>query len=356
MYRKTVARIDLDAICDNYALATALAPQSKSIAVIKANAYGHGMARVAEALQDIAPAFAVATIDEARELRATTGISRPILVLEGVNDAEALQLAAASNLSLVVHNEEQVQLMAEAPVNLPLWIKVDTGMHRLGFAPQQLQSVLERLRGKSENLTVCTHLACADDLSSDATQKQLDTFKACVADIDLPVSISNSAGILAWPASHADWNRPGYMLYGASPMTTDVESASGLRPAMTLQSEIIAISEVQTGESVGYGGRWTASQPSIVGTVAAGYADGYPRHAPNGTPTLVNGKIAPLVGTVSMDMLTIDLTAHGTVAVGDTVELWGQSIAINDVAKRSTTIGYELMTGVTARVPRLYQQ
>ena len=355
MYRKTVARIDLDAIRQNYTLATTLAPQSKSIAVIKANAYGHGLVRVAEALRDIAPSFAVATIDEALELR-SAGEALPILVLEGVNDAEGLQLAAASELSLVVHSEEQVRQIAESTLNLPLWLKVDTGMHRLGFAPQQLQSVLERLRGKSENLTVCTHLACADDLSSDATQKQLDTFRACVADIDLPVSISNSAGILAWPASHADWNRPGYMLYGASPMTTEVESAKALRPAMMLQSEIIAISTVQTGESVGYGARWTASQPTIVGTVAAGYGDGYPRHAPNGTPTRVNGQIAPLVGTVSMDMLTIDLTAHETAAVGDTVELWGQSIAINDVAKRSTTIGYELMTGVTARVPRLYQE
>ncbi len=355
MHRKTVARIDLGAIRQNYALATTLAPQSKSIAVIKANAYGHGLVRVAEALRDIAPAFSVATIDEALELR-SAGEALPILVLEGVNDAEGLQLAAASDLSLVVHSEAQVRQIAESTLNLPLWLKVDTGMHRLGFAPEQLQPVLERLRGKSENLTVCTHLACADDLSSGATQKQLDTFTACVADIDLPVSISNSAGILAWPASHADWNRPGYMLYGASPMTTEVESAEALRPAMTLQSEIIAISTVQTGESVGYGARWTASQPTIVGTVAAGYGDGYPRHAPNGTPTLVNGQIAPLVGTVSMDMLTIDLTAHETVAVGDTVELWGQSIAINDVAKRSTTIGYELMTGVTARVPRLYQE
>ena len=355
MHRKTVARIDLGAIRQNYALTTTLAPKSKSIAVIKANAYGHGVVQVAKALQDIAPAFAVATIDEALELR-SAGIVLPLLVLEGVNGAESLQLAAASDLSLVVHSEEQVRQIAESTVNLPLWLKVDTGMHRLGFAPKQLQPVLERLRGKSENLVVCTHLACADDLSSDATQKQLDIFKACVADIDLPVSISNSAGILAWPASHADWNRPGYMLYGASPVTTEVESAEALRPAMTLQSEIIAISSVQTGESVGYGARWTASQPTIVGTVAAGYGDGYPRHAPNGTPTRVNGQIAPLVGTVSMDMLTIDLTAHETAAVGDTVELWGQSIAINDVAKRSTTIGYELMTGVTARVPRLYQE
>jgi len=326
MHRKTEALINLDAIRNNYSLASALAPQSKHIAVIKADAYGHGMLRVAEALQDVVPAFAVAILEEALELRAA-GISQPILVLEGVNDVQGCEAAAANELSLVVHSQEQVSQL-------------------LGTS---------RLRAGGHDVSViCTHLACADDLKSDATQQQLDTFKACVAGIDLPTSISNSAGILAWPASHADWNRPGYMLYGSSPMITDVESANALQPAMTLRSELIAIREVPAGESVGYGARWTAERPSIIGTVAAGYADGYPRHAPNGTPTMVNGQIAPLVGTVSMDMLSIDLTDHDTVAIGDTVELWGKDVSVNEVATHCDTIGYELLTGITPRVPRTY--
>ena len=356
MYRKTIAFVDLHAIRENYSLACELAPDSKNIAVIKADAYGHGMLRVAEALQDVVPAFAVAILDEALELRAA-GISLPILLLEGVNDVQACDVAAANELSLVVHNQEQVSqlLKASSPGDVPLWLKVDTGMHRIGFAPGDLKPALERLRAGGHDVSVvCTHLACADDLASNATLQQLDTFKACVAGTDLPTSISNSAGILAWPASHADWNRPGYMLYGNSPMTTDVESASGLQPAMTLRSEIIAICEVPAGESVGYGARWTAQRPSVIGTVAAGYADGYPRHAPNGTPTMVNNQAAPLVGTVSMDMLSIDLTDHDNVAIGDTVELWGQDVTVNQVATHCGTIGYELLTGVTARVPRKY--
>jgi alanine racemase len=356
VHRKTIAFVDLQAIRENYSLACKLAPESKNIAVIKADAYGHGMLRVAEALQDVAPAFAVAILEEALELRAA-GISQPILVLEGANDAQACEVAAANELSLVVHNQEQVSQLLEASLSgdVPLWLKVDTGMHRIGFAPDDLKPALERLQAGGHDVSViCTHLACADELESDATQQQLDVFKACVSGFDLPTSISNSAGILAWPESHADWNRPGYMLYGNSPMTTDVGPASGLQPAMSLRSEIIAIRAVPAGESVGYGACWTAKRPSVIGTVAAGYADGYPRHAPNGTPTTVNGQIAPLVGTVSMDMLSIDLTDHDNVAIGDTVELWGKGVPVNEVATHCGTIGYELLTGVTARVPREY--
>jgi alanine racemase len=356
VHRKTVAFVDLNAICENYSLACRLAPESKNIAVIKADAYGHGMLRVAQALQAVVPAFAVAILEEALELRAA-GISQPILVLEGVNDAEACEAAAANELSLVVHNQEQVSQLFKTNLSgdVPLWLKVDTGMHRIGFAPDDLKPALEKLQAGGHDVSViCTHLACADELARDATKLQLDIFKTCVAGIDLPTSISNSAGILAWPASHADWNRPGYLLYGNSPMTTDVESARGLQPAMTLRSEIIAIREVPAGESVGYGARWTAQRPSVVGTVAAGYADGYPRHAANGTPTMVNGQIAPLVGMVSMDMLSIDLTDHERAAIGDTVELWGQQVNVNEVARHCGTIGYELLTNITPRVPRTY--
>ncbi len=355
-FRKTEALVDLDAIRDNYALACALAPQSQNIAVIKADAYGHGMLRVAEALQSLAPAFAVAIIDEALELR-EAGFSAPLLVLEGVNSVAACESAAANDLSLVVHSHEQASDLLEADpgAQISIWLKVDTGMHRLGVSPDDLVPVLDRLQAGGQDVSVLfTHLASADDVASDTTREQIEIFHACTSGLNLPLSISNSAGILAWSESHAEWNRPGYMLYGNSPMASELETAKGLQPAMTLRSEIIAIREVSPGESVGYGGLWTAERSSTIATVAAGYADGYPRHAPNGTPTQVNGKVAPLVGTVSMDMLTIDLSDHEDVAVGDPVELWGRGISVGEVAAMAGTIGYELLTGVTARVPRSY--
>jgi alanine racemase len=237
----------------------------------------------------------------------------------------------------------------------PVWLKIDSGMHRLGLMPADLTDIRARLQAAGIEVQVlCTHFACADDLDSDATRQQLQRFNAATAGLDLPRSLANSAAVLAWPESHAEWNRPGYMLYGSSPFAVAVDVATQLQAAMTLRSEIIAIREVPAGESVGYGARWTAERPSIIGTVAIGYADGYPRHAPSGTPTLVNGKLAPLAGTVSMDAITIDLTGHGTASVGDRVELWGPGVAVNDVAAAAGTIGYELLTGVSSRVPRSY--
>lgn len=354
MYRKTAALIDLDAIRSNFALACSLAPRSKNIAVIKANAYGHGMLRVAEALHDVAPAFAVATIDEALELR-KGGINNDVLVLQGVATAAACKVAASSRLTLVVHTREQIEVLIEAGISVPVWLKIDTGMHRLGLAPGDLADARKRLAACGVEVQVtCTHFACADELDGDATRQQLASFNAATSDLDLPRSMANSAGILGWPESHAEWNRPGYMLYGSSPFAADVATASTLRPAMTLRSEIIAIRAVPRGDSVGYGARWTAERPSSIGTVAIGYADGYPRHAQNGTPTLVNGKVAPLAGTVSMDAITVDLTEHDNVEVGDTVELWGAGVAVNTVAAAAGTIGYQLLTGVSSRVARSY--
>ncbi|MDH5618907.1 MAG: alanine racemase [Gammaproteobacteria bacterium] len=351
MYRNTLARIDLDAVRANYDLACALAPQSQCIAVIKANAYGHGMLRVAEALRSRASAFAVATVDEAVKLR-SGGFGQTVLVLEGATSPKAYEAAASLKLTLMVHCEAQVRDALQARV--PVWVKADTGMRRLGLAPDRLAAVVTQLReGGVDVQAVCTHLSCADETDNAATEKQLDVFAACTAGIDLPRSIANSAGILAWPASHADWIRPGIMLYGASPMAGESAGVdSRLRVAMTLSSEIVAMRELRAGESVGYGARWTAERPSLVATVAIGYADGYPRHAPNGTPTWVNGRVAPLAGTVSMDMLTIDLTGHPGAAIGDTVELWGGNVSVNEVAARAGTISYELLTSVSARVPR----
>ena len=357
MHRKTEAVVDLEAIRANFALAAKLAPASRNVAVIKANGYGHGLVPVAEALRQDAPLLAVATLDEALELR-EAGVTGPLLVLEGVNGKVAVETAAANDLALVVHSLEQIDSMnrAQPPRPVRTWIKIDTGMHRLGLLPVQLETAVARLKECASDVeVVCTHLACADDVDNDFTSMQLDVFRSAATGLGLPVSIANSAGILAWPDSHADWNRPGYMLYGNSPMTKRIDTAKDLTPAMTLRSELIAIREIGAGESVGYGGRWTARRPSRIGTVAIGYGDGYPRHAPDGTPTFVDGCIAPLAGTVSMDMITIDLTGVDQAEVGASVELWGPNVSVDDVASMSGTIGYELLTHVSARVPRIYR-
>jgi alanine racemase len=352
MFRRIVAHIDLDAVRANYARACALAPSSKTIAVIKANAYGHGMPQVAEALSDVAAAFAVATVEEAVELR-LAGISNELLVLQGANGADARDVAREHDLTLMVHTREQVGLLEGT--GLPAWVKVDTGMHRLGIGPGELGDVLAELqRVGTEVRTVCTHLACADELDNDETGRQLAAFRDCTAGLEIPLSIANTAALLCWPDSHAEWNRPGYMLYGLSPLAGEVDGAAGLEPAMSFLSEVIAIRDVPAGGSVGYGGRWTASRPSRIATVAAGYGDGYPRHAPDGTPVFVHGATAPLAGVVSMDMITLDVTDRPEVAVGDRVELWGRNLSVNEVAAHAGTIGYELLTGVSVRVPRRY--
>jgi alanine racemase len=349
MYRQTAALVDLEAICANYELACTLTGTRKCIAVIKANAYGHGMLEVARAL-DTAAALAVATVDEACALR-DAGIDKDILVLEGASSEAAAAEARGTNLVLVVSTEEQIEFSSGSRT----WIKIDTGMHRLGIDPSRFGDVLERLRAAGSDVrAACTHLACADEPGSEATERQLRLFAKCTLDAGLPLSIANSAGILAWPASHADWNRPGIMLYGASPFPTSVENAARLRPAMTFTAEIIALRDIDAGEAVGYGARWTADRRSRIATVAAGYGDGYPRHAPDGTPTFVRDRTAPLAGTVSMDMITIDVTDVPDVAIGDPVELWGPNVPVNEVATRARTIGYELLTGVTSRVPRAY--
>ena len=358
MRRRCEALVDLNAIRANYALASRLAPNSKSVAVIKADAYGHGAIAVARALQATADAFGVAIVDEAIALR-EAGISEPVLVMEGVDSLNALEYAATHNLAIVVHSEQQLESLLQAELTSPLvvWLKVDTGMHRLGLPPGRVGEAVEQLRQSSncdESIVVCTHLASADVPGSVATATQLQTFEECIAGLDVMQSISNSAGILASPESHRDWNRPGYMLYGNSPFSSDVASARELLPAMTLQSEIIALRDVAASGSVGYGGRWTAVNSSRIATVAIGYGDGYPRHAADGTPTLVNGHIAPLAGAVSMDMITIDVTAIDDVSIGDAVVLWGEGLSVNDVASKAGTIGYELLTNVSRRVPRNY--
>jgi len=358
MFRQTVAIVDLDAIRSNCALARQLAANSRIIAVIKADAYGHGAIKVARAVQQDVEAFAVAIIEEAVELR-DAGVEKPILVLEGASDKAAVEAASAYRLWLMMNSKQQVDTLMSANTDSPLtiWLKIDTGMHRLGIEPRDLAMILQRFRSV-RNITretvLCTHLSSADDRSSELTRTQVDRFKTCVAEYDMPWSISNSAGILAWPETHATWNRPGYMLYGNSPFADPWPNADQLKPAMTLSAELIAIRHLDPGDSVGYGATWTAARPSVIGTVAIGYADGYPGTAKNGTPTLVNGQTAPLVGAVSMDMISIDLTGHSNVRPGDSVILWGDGLSVSEVAANSGTLGYELLTRISSRVPRRY--
>jgi alanine racemase len=358
--RPTSAIIRLNAIVENFETVCRLAPGSGNVAVVKANAYGHGAVEVARALQDKVPAFAVAFFEEAVQLR-DAGITRPILILQGTLGDETVGEAAARDFWLMLNNRQQIDRVLSSKATRPVraWLKVETGMHRLGLEPDEVESACEALSSSGNiqpDLVLCTQLACADDLASPVTQQQVNRLRSFAAKNKLPLSIANSAAIMAWPKAHADWNRPGYMLYGNSPFAMAGGNSDGLLPAMTLASEIIAIREVAPGEGVGYGLDWVAQRQSIVGIIAIGYGDGYPRHAPGGTPVLVNGVRAPLAGRVSMDMISVDLTDHHGAGIGDSVELWGNNLSVNEVASSAGTIGYELLAGLTGRLPRVYQK
>jgi len=354
MARPNQAGLDLDALRHNAGVARALAPRARVMAVVKANAYGHGAVIIAAALQGHVDALAVACIEEAVELR-DAGIDLPILLLEGVFAADELPLAARLKLWVTVHNRQQLCWLEEAQLATPVhcWLKIDTGMNRLGIAAADAVQLCQRLRelpNVRDDVVAYTHFAAADDLHSPQTQQQLATFDA------LPVgtlrSACNSAGLLAWPDAHYDWVRPGYMLYGNSPMLEEHSNARALKPVMTLTSSVISLRDVQPGVAVGYGGAWVAPRPSRIATVTIGYGDGYPRSAVNGTPVLVNGQRAALAGRVSMDMITVDVTDLPGVGPGSPVVLWGKGLPLAEVARCANTIGYELTTRMPARTAR----
>jgi alanine racemase len=353
--RPTTAIVDLGALLANYRLARASAPGSRALAVVKADAYGHGAVPVARALAGEADGFAVACIEEAQELR-DSGITGPLLLLEGVFEPAELRLVDRLGLSQVVHTREQVQwLLAARPARpVPVWLKIDTGMHRLGFAPETAREMYATLAAAPQvaSVVLMTHLARADEVDEPATRRQLERFRASLGDLRPAVSLANSAGVLGWPAAHGDWIRPGIMLYGASPFGGD--AAQGLAPVMQLTSAIIAVRELAAGEGIGYGARYRCTRSTRVGTVAIGYADGYPRHAADGTPVAAAGVRTRLIGRVSMDMVTVDLTDIPDAGIGAPVELWGRTVAANEVARHAETIAYQLFTGVSRRVPRRY--
>lgn len=350
MSRPLVARIRLDAFRHNYRLAKK-AHGGQALAVVKANAYGHGAVECARALADEADGFAVAMIEEALTLR-EAGITAPILLLEGFFEASELLDIQVHNLWIVVHQPWQVDALMAANLSRPItvWLKMDSGMHRVGIAPDQYRATYERLKSHPSiaQIVLMSHFARADEPDSRHLLQQVETFHAATIGIDAPVSLSNSAAVLGWTGAHADWARPGIMLYGADPFVGKAGESVGdrLRPVMQLEGAVISVRVISYGEPLGYGGTFVADRPTRVGVVSCGYADGYPRTAPTGTPVAVDGQLTRLIGRVSMDMLTVDLTDLPQADVGSRVELWGDQVPVNEVASRVGTIAYELLCNV----------
>jgi len=352
--RTATAIINRQALVDNYQTIKQLAPNSQILAILKANAYGHGLERIASALP-FADAFGVARIEEALALRAC-GIVAPIVLLEGFFAAEDLPILAVNNLQTIIHNEAQLTILCQASLAKPLkvWLKIDSGMHRLGIDPAQFThfyQTLQQSNNVADDIVLMSHLACADNPYSEQTQHQIALFTELTHHHNEPKSLANSAGICAWPSSHFDWIRPGLMLYGVSPMQTTADSPCiTLTPVMTMQSSLIAIRKIAANEPVGYGATWRSSKATTIGVIAIGYGDGYPRHAINGTPVLINGRRVPLVGRVSMDMITVDLGEQSQDSLGDIVILWGEQLPIEEIATCATTIPYEILCNITRRV------
>ncbi len=348
--------IDLSALRHNLSVVRRHAPASRVMAVVKADAYGHGLLEVARTLEAV-DALAVARMDEGVLLRSGQPRKR-ILVLAGAQDAAELEAAADAQLELVVHHPRQLELLKDFGREgaLRCWLKLDTGMHRLGFPPVECRERLEALRALpavAEVAGILTHLANADDLGDDYTRVQLERFRRATEGLLLPLSAANSAGILGWPESHLDWVRPGIMLYGASPF---VPVRQALQPAMTFRARLVAVKTIDAGAPVGYGGDWTAPETMPLGVVGAGYGDGYPREVAAGTPVLVRGRRVPLVGRVSMDLLTVDLRSCPEARVGDEVVLWGGGLPVEEIARAAGTIPYTLLCGITGRVRRHYRR
>ncbi|WP_043240995.1 alanine racemase [Pseudomonas solani] len=354
--RPARALIDLEALRHNYRLARETTG-AKALAVVKADAYGHGAVRCAQALQAEADGFAVACIEEALELR-DAGIVGPILLLEGFFEADELSLIERYDLWCVVHSTWQLEAIERASLSRPLtvWLKMDSGMHRVGLHPAEYRDGYQRLMasGKVGKIVLMSHFARADELDSDSAAEQVAVFEQARAGLAAEISLRNSPAVLGWPQVPSDWVRPGIMLYGATPFEQAHELASRLKPVMTLESKVISVRELPAGQPVGYGARFITERPTRVGVVAMGYADGYPRHAPTGTPVAIDGQMSRLIGRVSMDMLTVDLTDLPQAGLGSRVEFWGGQVLASDVAIQAGTIPYQIFCNLR-RVPLIYR-
>ena len=350
MSRPFTVELNLSALRHNLKRIRTLAPQAKILAMVKANAYGHGLVPIAQALD--VEGFGVSCSEEALCLR-QAGLKQRIVLMEGVFSNDELPLLAHFGLDTVLHDHRQLSFLTQNPLPGPInvWLKINTGMNRLGFSPKDFSAVFQQLRACPWLNMVClmTHFSNADKPDDPMTAHQIKQFEQVLNTLDnktIEKSLANSAAILAYPDIHADWIRPGLMLYGVSPFLASSGTQLALRPVMSLKSEIIAINQLKLGDRVGYSGRWTAEKSIRVGVVAIGYGDGYPHSAENGTPVLVNGKLVELVGQVSMDMLTVDLSHQAEAKIGDSVVLWGEGLAMEQVAESASCFRYELLCGI----------
>lgn len=357
MSRATTATINLKALRHNLERVKQFAPNSQTIAVIKADGYGHGILRVAKVLE-AADKFGVASLDEALSLR-NKSIRKPIVLLEGVFETSEFSKAGLQNVEVVIHHISQLEMLEEyargasaAASRINVWLKIDSGMHRLGFPPDIVPIVWQRLQAVSlvKEVYLMTHLANADNPKDIVTKMQVKLFDQVTQGLEGQKSVANSGGIVGWPETHMDFVRPGIMLYGVTPFSTGSGADHQLEPVMTLSSELIAVNYQKKDAAIGYGGEWVCPEDMPVGVVAIGYGDGYPRHAPSGTPVLVNGKRSKLIGRVSMDMICVDLREQPNAQVGDPVVLWGDGLPVEEVARNAGTIAYELLCHVTQRV------
>ena len=353
MSRPIAATIDLAALRHNLGVVRLHAKQSCVLAVLKAHAYGHGVMPVARALADAGvDGFALLELDAAIALR-DAGYKQRIVLLEGFFEVRELALLAEHRIDIVVHCAEQIAMLRHAPAGakLNVLIKLNSGMNRLGFSEADFPGALAALRATAAagEMTLMTHFANADDARGVAWQVR--AFERMTRGTMLPRSLANSAAIVRYPETHADWVRPGIMLYGATPFADVGAAQLGLKPVMTLRSQIIAVQQLKAGDTTGYGGMYVAHRDTRLGVVACGYADGYPRHAPSATPVRVGDVLSGTVGRVSMDMLCVDLTALADAGVGTPVTLWGEGNPVDDVAVAAGTVGYELLCAVAPRVP-----
>lgn len=357
MARPTSATIHTEALRHNLGAVRMRAPDSRVMAVIKADGYGHGLERVARALRD-ADAFGVAVLSDAERLRAA-GVLQPIVLLSGFDEVEDLPQLRLLNVETVVHHAAQLAMLEQSSGSpIRCWLKVDTGMHRLGFAPGQVRDAHARLSqasGVADEIVLMSHFASSDEFDGASpngrqTRDQLQVFAHATSGLPGPRSLANSAAVLGWPGSHGEWIRPGGALYGISVVAGKSGADFGLRPAMTLATRLLAVNRIARGERIGYSATWETPEDMPVGVAAIGYGDGYPRHVPAGTPVLVNGRRATVIGRVSMDLMTIDLRLQPNAKPGDPVTLWGEGLPVEVIADAAGTIGYEPVCSITRRV------
>jgi alanine racemase len=353
MSRATTATIYIEALRHNLSQIRRLAPHSKVMAVVKADGYGHGLERVARALEG-ADAFGVAALSDAERLRAA-GLSQRIVLLSGIDEADDLAAIRRLNLDIVLHHDSQLTLLQadDHPTPIRVWLKLDTGMHRLGFAAERAANVyaqLMQMPNIDRDITLMTHFASSDEFHGAQTKAQIQRFETAIQQLPGVHSLSNSAAILGWQQAHQDWVRAGGALYGLSVVEGKTGSDFGLKPAMRLSTRLIAINPIKKGEPIGYSATWECPEDMNVGVAAIGYGDGYPRKAPSGTSVLINGIRVPLIGRVSMDLMTLDLRGVPNAKVGDEVLLWGPELPVEEIAAAAGTISYELTCSITRRV------